>query len=190
MSRRADQIHDDILILEYRAGDIGALEKLISRWQARIYWYILTLVQEEEAAWDVSQDVWLAGITGLGKRVPPRNFSAWLYRMAHNKAVSYLRRKGRLKERRALSPEPADWSSEDEDPFDSAEKARLVHACLRELPLAQREVLGLFYLKEHSLDEIAQILDLALGTVQSRLHYGRIRMKEALLRKGYRHEQR
>ena len=62
------------MILEYRSCDKRALERLVSRWQPRVYRYILVMLQEENAAWDVSQDVWLAAVTGLDKVKPVQNF--------------------------------------------------------------------------------------------------------------------
>ena len=56
------------------------------------------LVQDRTAAWDVSQDIWLGAIGGLARLRRVGDFSAWLYRIAHNKAVSYLRKKHRLNE--------------------------------------------------------------------------------------------
>ena len=191
MPDRVDRRRDEILILEYRAGDLNALEALISRWQVRIYCYVLTLARDKEAAWDICQDVWLATISGLRKSERIRNFPAWLYRVAHNKAVSHLRKTRRLEERKDALLQVAEEDSDGTpDLLNSVDDALLVHTCLRELPLAQREVLGLFYLDDLSLGDIAQILDVPQGTVQSRLHYGRMKMKELLLKRGYSHDER
>ena len=191
MSQYVDRLQDDILILEYRAGDVKALETLISRWQTRIYCYVLTLVRDETSAWDVCQDAWLAAVTGLSKTRQIRNFPAWLYRIAHDKAVSHLRKTRRRQEQKeALARAAEDGSQDEPDPVAEADDARLVHECLQTLPLPQREVLGLFYLDDLSLRDIADILDVPRGTVQSRLHYGRIKMKEVLLKRGYSHDGR
>lgn len=189
--RNVERLRDQILILEYRSGDLSALEKLISRWQTRIYYYIATMLQDKDAAWDVSQEVWLGAITGLGKREPVRNFSAWLYRIAHNKAISHLRRKGRLKRHEEALPETIEeLPAEVDDAIGAADDGRLVRECLQTLPLAQREALSLFYLDDLSLEDIAHILGVPQGTVQSRLHYGRTKMKDLLLKKGYSRDQR
>ena len=177
------------MILEYRRGDVSALEKLVSRWQLRIYWFILTLVKDENVAWDLSQETWMGAVKGLRKRVVIRNFPPWIYGIARNKAISYLRKRKLFNERKETLPgdikELPEGSS---DPLETAENARLVQECLNELPLAQREVLGLFYLKDLSLNELADVIKAPLGTVQSRLHYGRTKMKELLLKKGYSNE--
>ena len=190
MSRRTERIQDEILILEYRAGDLSALQTLISRWQRRIYYYVLTLVQDRTMAWDLSQEVWLAVIAGLGKLRCVKNFSPWIYRIARNKAASHIRNKRRAELPEETYSETAEEHTEPPpDRMCAAEDARLVHECLLELPLAQREALSLFYLDDLSLDEIARLLEVPRGTVQSRLHYGRIKMGQLLLKKGYSHEQ-
>lgn len=188
MPGRAARLRDEILILEYRSGDKGALERLISGWQSRVHWFLLATLQDENAAWDVSQEVWLAAVSSLGKRKPIQNFGAWIYRVAHNKAISYLRKKGLLDEREGALCDLVEQADDaDADPVCSAEDAHLVHECLRCIPVAQRSALILFYLDDLSLQEISQVLDVPRGTVQSRLHHGRQKMKQLLLKKGYCH---
>ena len=189
MSDRAERLRDEILILEYRSGDKGALERLVSRWQPRVYRYILATLQDANAAWDVSQDVWLAAVTGLDKAKPVENFPAWLRRVAHNKAMSHLRKKGQLNQREAALPD-VDRQPDNPggDPVCKAEDAGLVHECLRQIPVAQRSTLVLFYVEGLSLEEISHVLDVPRGTVQSRLHHGRQKMRTLLSEKGYRHE--
>ena len=98
MSGRAARLRDETLILEYRSGDKGALERLISGWQPRVYWYILVTLQDENAAWDV-----------------------------YNKAISHLRKKGLLNEREAALPEIVEQPDDaDGDPVCNAEDAQLV----------------------------------------------------------------
>ena len=55
MTGRTEELQDEILVLEYRSGDVEALGTLVSRWQTRIYCYIHLMVQDHSAAWDVSQ---------------------------------------------------------------------------------------------------------------------------------------
>ena len=126
----------------------------------------------------------------MGKLRRVKSFSSWVYRIARNKAVSHLRKKRPAELPKETYSEPAEERAEPPpDRLCAAEDARLVHECLLELPLAQRESLSLFYLDDLSLDEIARLLEVPCGTVQSRLHYGRIRMGQLLLKKGYSHEQ-
>jgi RNA polymerase sigma-70 factor (ECF subfamily) len=191
VSRRVERLRDEVLILEYRAGDLAALETLVSRWQARLYWYVLAVVWQDADAWDVSQQVWVAVMASLRKGRHIRSFAAWLYGVAHNKAVSHLRKAGRLNPDSEELEQAADVTAA--GPLDRAaadDDARLVHECLGLLPLAQREALSLFYLDDLSLEEIADVLGMPRGTVQSRLHYGRERLRKLLLMKGYSRDER
>jgi len=162
---------------------------LVSRWQIRVYAYILAIVGDREEAWDVSQEVWIAVVSSLRKKADVRAFAPWLYGIAHNKSISHLRRKGRMEAREdGLASEvedpPAPAQSTDESIL-AAEDASVIRDCLSRLPLAQRGTLTLFYLDELTLDEIARITEAPVGTVQSRLHYGRMKLKELLTKKGY-----
>jgi RNA polymerase sigma-70 factor (ECF subfamily) len=186
MSRHVERLQDELLILEFRAGNTAALEKLVRRWQKRIYWFVLTLIRDETAVWDVSQEVWMDAVGSLQKRKAINNFPAWIYRLARNKAISHLRKKNRLNDHQEdLTGESAGPIQETAEALESAENARLIQECLKELPLPQREALTLFYLDDLTLDEIARVLEVPLGTVQSRLHYGRMKIKQLLLQKGF-----
>jgi RNA polymerase sigma-70 factor (ECF subfamily) len=187
--RGTEHLQDEISILAYRAGDFSALCGLISRWQKRIYWYIQTILHDETAAWDVAQEVWVAAISGLGASRPVENFAGWIYCLAHNKAVSHLRKVRRAAEQEAdFADTNAVHSAESPDQLSIAEEAELVQSCLQEVPLPHRETLALFYLNDISLAEIARIQKVPPGTIQSRLHYGRKRMKRILLNRGYEHD--
>jgi RNA polymerase sigma-70 factor (ECF subfamily) len=151
-----------------------------------VYRYLFGTLGDENAAWDVSQEVWLAAVSSLGKGRPIRNFAAWIYRVAYNQAMSYLRKRGSIHKREAALPEAVEQPDDvDRDPACSAEDARLVHECLRSIPVAQRSALMLFYLDDLSLEEISQVLGIPRGTVQSRLYHGRQKMKQLLLQRGY-----
>ena len=187
--RSTERIQDEVAILAYRAGDFSALSGLISRWQKRIYWYIQTILHDETAAWDVAQEVWVAAVSGLSASRPVENFPGWIYSLAHNKAVSHLRKVRRAAKHEAdFADTNTDPSAESPDQLSIAEEAELVRSCLQEVPLPHRETLALFYLNDIPLAEIARIQKAPPGTIQSRLHYGRKRMKEILLNRGYRHD--
>ncbi len=189
MSNEVERLQDEIAILEYRRGDASALEGLIKRWQRRLYVYVRAVLSDQEAAWDISQEVWLSVVKALRGRREIRSFAAWLYGIAHNKSVTHLRKTGRLKE--GVGAEPLEDEAVPDDAPDlvsAADDARVLREALAEVPLAQREALTLFYLDEMSLREIGGILAVPVGTVQSRLHHGRMRLKAILSRKGYGNE--
>jgi len=191
MANDVDRLRDELSILEYRAGNLDALAGLISRWQQRIYAYVLAVVGDRDQAWDVSQEVWTTVIRGLRRETDVRHFARWLYTVAHNECVSHFRRMNRLKAHEDDMPEDADYLDPAGLPDDrvlAAADANLVRECLLQLSLSQREAISLFYQDGLSLDDIARILGIPPGTVQSRLHYGRRKLGELLTRKGYRND--
>jgi len=188
MSRETERLEDEIAILQYRSGDREALSRLIARRQQPLYAYIRTVLGDTEAAWDVSQEVWAAVVKALRRPRKIRCFSAWLYRAAHNKCVSYLRRKGRAAELEDSAAEIAAGAPESiPDAISQVEDAGAVRDALNRLPLPQREVLTLYYLDDMPVRSIAEALGVPAGTVQSRLYHARLKMRSILSRKGYRH---
>lgn len=188
MSRETEQLEDEIAILQYRSGDREALSRLIARRQKPLYAYIRAVLGDTEAAWDVSQEVWTAVVKALKRPRKIRCFSAWLYRAAHNKCVSYLRRKGRAAELEDSAAEiAADAPESILDTISQVEDAGAVRDALSRLPLPQREALTLYYLDDMPVRSIAEALGVPAGTVQSRLHHGRAKLKSLLSRKGYSH---
>ena len=189
MSRQEEQLRDEVAILAYQAGHPGGLEELVRRWQKRIFAYVAMTIGDDEAAWDISQQVWLGIVDGVARRRRIACFAAWAYGIAHNCCVNYFREKGRLREIEQ-DETPAGWQPDAagpgiSEPTLTAEDAAFVRACIASLPVAQREAISLFYLDQLSTDEMARVLGVSTGTVRSRLHYGRQRLKDMLLRKGY-----
>ena len=101
------EVEDPDLIAKARRGDVEAYNLLVSRWEKRVFNYLLRLVSNREDAMDVSQDVFLKAYQSLPKLDDPARFSGWLFRIAHNEAFSMLRRK-RPETELTGEPRPAD----------------------------------------------------------------------------------
>lgn len=174
----SERIYNELLVLRCRRGDAGALEELISRWEKRLFYYIRRLVSDEEDAWDILQETWLKAIGQIGTLREPRSLPAWLYRIAHNTAMTRLKRRYAYK---ALIDE-SELSLDIEQDAESFgfEDAEQVHYALGRLSLPHREVLTLFFLKDLSVEEIAEVLSVPLGTVKSRLHFAKRAMRAVI----------
>lgn len=173
-----DLLHNAVLVLRCRRRDEKAFEELVNRWQPRLYYYLRRMVEEENAVWDVLQETWLAVYQKIRKLEDPRKFPAWLYKISHHKAVSYLRREGKHVH---MAEEQMAGCVENNGTIGIAEEhAELAHQLLGKLKLAHREVLTLYFLEGFSIREMAGILDVSEGTVKSRLHYAKHKMREAL----------
>lgn len=181
-----EKLRDQIAVLEYRAGDVDALAGLISRWQARIYSYISAMLRDRNAAWDVSQEVWMAVIRALSGRAEIEDFGAWLYGTARNQCFRHLKRERRLEDSHGEAADAAEVERDDAGTTVFAwEDAAAVRECLLDLSLPLREAMFLFYMDGLTIEDVAGVLGIPRGTVQSRLHYGRRKLREMLERKGY-----
>jgi RNA polymerase sigma-70 factor (ECF subfamily) len=147
------------------------MEELIRHWEKRLLYYIRRLVSDEEDAWDVLQETWLKAVRQVGVLREPRSLPMWLYRIARNTAMSRLR--GRYADRAVFDDEQDGAEiNGDADSF-AFEDAEQVHYGLSRISLPHREVLTLHFLEDLSIDQIAQVLEVAPGTVKSRLHFAK-----------------
>ena len=87
------EVEDRDLIAKARRGDVDGYNLLVSRWEKRVFNYLLRLVSNREDALDVSQEVFMKAYQNLPKLDDPARFSGWLFRIAHNEAFSLLRKR-------------------------------------------------------------------------------------------------
>lgn len=175
-----ETIYCELLVLRCKRGDETAWQELIGHWERRLFYYIRRMVDDEQDAWDVLQQTWLAAYKGVGRIRDGRCLPKWLYRTARNLVLMH-RRARHPHERLEVVDEP-DWGSlshDDDGPL-QCERAELVHHALDRLALAHREVLTLHFLEDLSIEEIADVIGVPEGTVKSRLYYAR-RAVRALL---------
>lgn len=171
-------IYCELLVLRCRQGQRAALEELVRTWERPLFYYIRRLIDDEDEARQVLQQSWVGILQGLGRLREPRKLPVWLYRIARITAMTHLRnRYGQQALRRdGEMPAPVDVPDGQLD-FDNAEQ---IHYGLNRLSLIHREVLTLFFLQDLSMEEIAGVLEIPIGTVKSRLHHAK-RMLKAIL---------
>jgi RNA polymerase sigma-70 factor (ECF subfamily) len=173
MAEQDEQIVDELLVMECQDGSARALDQLVRRWQNRLWRYAYRLTDNAEAAWDVTQESWLAVIRGLARLNDPARFRPWIYQIVTHKAADWIARNAKARQRRAEmkpeEPEESQW----QDHRESDE----VHSLLRGLPDQSKTVLTLYYLEGLPLAEVARVLGIPEGTVKSRLHAARNELK-------------
>lgn len=178
MSTEKELIYYELLVLRCRRRDEGAMEELIRHWEKRLLYYVRRLVSDEEDAWDVLQETWLKVVRQIVTLREPRSLPMWLYRIARNTAMTRLR--GRYADRAVFddSQDAADVNGETESfTFEDAEQA---HYGLSRISLPHREVLTLHFLDDLSIEDIARVLDVAPGTVKSRIHFAKKALREVI----------
>jgi RNA polymerase sigma-70 factor, ECF subfamily len=159
-------------LLRAQSGDREALDKLLQGIQMQLYGYLVSFVHDKHLAEDLLQDVFVIVIQKLRWLREPNAFPAWVYRIASRQAFRALKTKRRLASFHETDP-PLDATeaeaSEEKPPPEILDR---IPELLEQLSPASRAVLSLHYLQEMTLQEVADVLEIPLGTTKARLAYG------------------
>ena len=169
MANERPDIEDQLLVMDAQDGDVKAMEKLVSRWQKRLWQHVFRLTGNQQTAWDVTQQTWLGIIKGLRKLHDPANFKAWAYGITTNKSFDWIRKTKAVKH---ISIEEIQEHQHKE------KKDTGVKELLGKLDIRKKAVLCLYYFEQLSVTEISAALNIPKGTVKSRLHNARKELKK------------
>jgi RNA polymerase sigma-70 factor (ECF subfamily) len=172
------QLESELLVIRFKRGDRSAFTELVKLWEQSLFYYLRRLAPSEADAWELLQETWLKALKSLRSLRDPRALPAFLYRIARNAAISRLRRPEFFQFDADAGLIRDDRQADSNEDFQNAEE---VHHALEQLPLLQREALTLFFLRELSLEEMAMLLGVPVGTVKSRLFYAKAAMRIILL---------
>lgn len=193
-------LSDEALLAQfYKSKDPSYFRALFRRYQNRVYNAAYRILGNTDEAEEVVQETYLKVHENLGRFRRESTFAAWLFRIAHNCCLDTLRQKQRKGTLFSWSFDPqSSIDAEDGDatmntvtqladtaltPAESAimsEQGELVANSLRQLPATQRMVVVLHDIEGFSYQEISEIVGANIGTVRSRLHYGRQKLRELL----------
>ena len=171
----ADRLLDEMLLLRYQTGDDLAFEQIVRRYHGPLLYFVRRMIAPGDGADDVLQQVWMAAYQQLPRLRHTDALRVWLYRTARNLAIRGLRRKPREMPVESLDQVP----DEPEAEF-GPEDAAAVHAALIRLSAEHREVLVLRFMEQMSYEEIADTVGRDLGTIRSRLYYGKRALRREL----------
>jgi len=188
-------INDAVLIEQYRNGDSEALERLVLKYQNRIYNVILKICADPDDAAELTQETFVKVIENLDKFEGRSGFYTWTFRIAVNLTLNYCQRNSKLAFR-SLDAEQQqdddqvkqvlkDFLSDDSSPDPAAEVQskelyRIAARTLMGLDETHRAVIILRDIEGMSYARIAEVLDIELGTVRSRLSRARSKMRDIL----------
>lgn len=158
-------VEDADLITRARRGDVEGFNLLVSRWEKRVYNYLLRLTGGSEDAMDLCQDVFLKAWQNIRKLDDPARFGPWLFRIAHNDAYSLFR-----KRRPETAQEDVNFADREIAHTVSPEVSLAVAAALGRLTPEQREAVVLKVYQGWKFDEMAEILEIPVSTIKSRLY--------------------
>jgi RNA polymerase sigma-70 factor (ECF subfamily) len=178
-------VNDDVQLIDATlAGDSTAFGQLVTKYQNRLYNTMVQVVGSAEDAQDVVQEAFVQAFLRLDRFRRAAAFYTWLYRIAFNMAMSQKRRRrpaGSVEEARARTgDDPIDTAEPPEGQILQAERAAQVRAALAALSEQHRAILILREIDDCPYDQIADILELPVGTVRSRLHRARLQLREQL----------
>ena len=177
-----EQALHQALVVRCQVGDRRAMQELFLRHNGPLGYYLRRMLDRDEVA-DVQQEVWLAVLRRIGRLRSPGAFVVWLYQIARNEAIDRRRaawpRAVPLDDEHALD-DPGTGGGGNADPSFSPEDAAAIHAKLSQLSPEHREVLLLRFMEDLSYEQIADVTGCTVGTVRSRLHYGKSALRKLL----------
>jgi RNA polymerase sigma-70 factor (ECF subfamily) len=175
---------DSRLIDEALAGNSASFGELVRRYQDRLYNTMFHIVHCSEEAQDVVQEAFVQAFVKLETFQRSSAFYTWLYRIAFNTAVSRKRRQRPTvsveQSRQATGEEPIDGRAAPHERLEQEERVAQVRAALAAVSEEHRAILVLREMEGCDYETIAQMLDLPVGTVRSRLHRARAQLRDQL----------
>ncbi len=165
-------------------GDRAAFGSLVRRYQDRLFAAMIQVTGSSEEAEDVVQDAFVRAFLKLETFQNNSQFFTWLYRIAFNSALSRMRRRRGTtsldQAREAVGDEPVDQASAPDERMLREERVKMVQLALQKLSEDHRSILVLREMEEHAYEDIAEILQISIGTVRSRLSRARSQLKLVL----------
>ena len=172
---------EQLPVQQARTGEPDAWDTLFKRYQLPLYVYIFQLTRDEQASFDVIQETFISAVRHIGGLRDDGKFGSWLFGIAHQKCVQRWRRERREELfREELGEGAAEFDAGPDAVLIRREQEEEFMALVNRLPLAQRSVLLLHFVEEFSLEEIAGITGVTLGTVKSRMHYAKKALRNLL----------
>lgn len=184
---------DQEVVLLARAGREAAYRELIRRYERPVFSLIYRMVRDRELAEDLSQETFIKALNAIDSYRPEFKFSSWIFKIANNAAIDHLRRK----ELKTLSLDGAPHAQtadaieatalqigdRGESPLEELEARELggaIEQAIGQLRPEYRSCILLRHVEGRSYEEIAEILELPLGTVKTYIHRARHELRESL----------
>ena len=177
--KASQRFEDPGLARRSQAGDTEAFGELVTKYRAKIFTMVYGMVRDEHDAWDLAQEGFLKAWHSIHLFEGRSSFYTWLYSITVNLAISSLRRKGRREEVELNDAIPSSLPGPGVN-YQRTEIREQVNAALAKLSQKHRAVVVLKELEDLQYHEIAEVLNLSMGTVMSRLFYGRKKLQSML----------
>ena len=170
---------DSVLVQRFKKGDPEAFEMLVKKYQNIAVNIAYSFTRNRMDAEDAAQESFLKIYGSINSFRGDSKFSSWLYRIVVNKAYDLLR-----KRKHTVQLDEISEISSETKPSEAELMKQLISDCLALIPFQYRSALTLRDMQGLSYEEIAQVLNISVGTVESRIFRGRRMLKEILMKKG------
>ena len=184
------EIGDQELVGRCQQGDLQAYGILVNRYRQKVYGLTYSMLRNEQDATDLAQETFVRGWQAIGKFKGSASFYTWLYRIATNLCIDFVRKRDRRPEcslddafqpeRDADAPEPPSSHPQPTEELQRKELRDQIDAAIGELSPEHRAVVRLREYEGMDYAEIARAVGCSIGTVMSRLHYARKHLQKLL----------
>lgn len=171
---------DENIARQVQSGEAEAFGLLVERYEPKLHRYAKRFLFGYEDAQDLLQEIFLKAFSNIRSFDATRNFSSWIYRVAHNEFINFIKKKGReplpFFDPDTLFPHPVAPGQADDEIKDS-ELKEMMEKCLNGLAPKYREPLVLYYFEDLDYQRISDILRLPVSTVGVRINRGKKLLK-------------
>ncbi len=167
--------NEEQLIAGALKGNEDAYRRLLNSYKGRVFSYVYRIVKNYHDAEDITFDTFIRGFKSLKSFDRTRSFSTWLYTIAHNLAIDFLRKK---KSEYDYLDECYPASTDIVKEYNDKQKLDKIDQALYQLAPIDREIVILFHKEEKSYEEISEIINIPITTIKTRLHRTRLKLRE------------
>lgn len=183
------------LINRLKNGDAQALKAIMERYQDYVYTLVIQMVKSNDAAEELTQDVFIKVYNKIGTYEERAKFTTWLYTITYRTCLNFLEKKQIVFNITELTSDANHTEHQKDDPFyneqaallddtfETDEKQKILWNAIDALPAQQGIIITLFYLQQFSIREISDMMQLPLNTIKTHLHRGRGAMRDLLLKR-------
>jgi RNA polymerase sigma-70 factor, ECF subfamily len=186
-------LSDQEVVLKARAGQDAAYRELIRRYERPVFALLFRMVRDRELAEDLAQETFVKALNAIDSYRPEFKFSSWIFKIANNAAIDHLRRREldtlsldgspHAETPEAMQATALQIGARQESPLDTVEAKELgtaIEAAIGSLRPEYRSCILLRHVEGRAYEEIAEILNLPLGTVKTYIHRARNELRIAL----------
>lgn len=173
--------HERLLIDRASKGDQKAFSELFHEYREMVYRVVYKLLGNSEETNDAVQQTFIELYKSLPGYAGKSKFTTWLYRIAVNVSIQFFRKRRTQDKNQPFNPEiHADTSNGSDHPLEKKELRKQIEEALASLHIRKRTVVVLHDIENRTMEEISDIIGVPVGTIKSRLFYGREELKKKL----------